>query len=83
MKTDAELTEDSAGRSSHHMLTVVQLPDVLAHVCASDTGVTLNVHVVAQRQQHLKKRTSCQTREVIKNYEKLFSKVLYLLDLSC
>lgn len=53
-----ELTEHSARRPGHHMLTVVQLPDVLAHVCASDTGMTLNVHVVTQRQKHLQKRGS-------------------------
>lgn len=35
------------------MLTVVQLPDVFAHVCPPDAGVTLDVHVVPQSQQHL------------------------------
>ena len=35
------------------MLTVVQLPDVLAQVGSSNAGVTLHVHVVAEGQDHL------------------------------
>lgn len=35
------------------MLSVVQLPDVFAHICPPDAGVTLDVHVVSQSQQHL------------------------------
>ena len=35
------------------MLTVVQLPDVLAQVGSSNAGVTLDVHVVPEGQHHL------------------------------
>ena len=45
--------KDSPGCSRHHVLTVVQLSDVLAQVGSSDAGVALDVHVVAQGQHHL------------------------------
>lgn len=35
------------------MLTVVELSDVLAEIGAADTGVTLDVHEVAERQDDL------------------------------
>lgn len=55
-------TKHSSWRPRHHMLAVVQLPDVLAHVGASDAGVTLDIHVVSQSQQHLHtKRTDSQS----------------------
>lgn len=37
------------------MLTIVQLPDVLSYIGSSDAGVTLDVHVVSQSEQHLHK----------------------------
>ena len=46
-------TKHSSWRPRHHMLAVVQLPDVLTHIGASDAGMTLDVHVVSQSQQHL------------------------------
>lgn len=50
----AALTEHSPRRSRHHVLAKVQLADVLAHVGPADARVALNVHVVPQRQQHLR-----------------------------
>ena len=45
--------EHTARSTTDHVLTIVQLPDVLAQVGASDAGVTLDVHVVSQRQDNL------------------------------
>lgn len=39
------------------MLSVVQLPDVLAHICPANAGVTLDVHVVSESEQHLQRRS--------------------------
>lgn len=47
------LTEDTPGGAGDHVLPVVQLPDVLAHVGAADAGMALDVHVVAQGKQSL------------------------------
>lgn len=41
------------GRSTDHMLPIIQLPDVLTQVCSTDTSVTLYVHEIAQRQNNL------------------------------
>lgn len=50
-----DLTKHPSGRPRHHVLTIVQLPDVLSHIGSSDAGVTLDVHVVSQSEQHLHK----------------------------
>lgn len=47
------LTKHTSWGPRHHMLAIVQLPDVFTHVCPPDAGVTLDVHVVPQSQQHL------------------------------
>ncbi len=47
------LTKHTSRCPCHHVLSVVQLADVLAHVGPSNAGVTLDVHVVSQSQQHL------------------------------
>ena len=44
------------------MLAIVQLSDVLAHVCPPDASVTLDIHVVSQSEQHLR------TREEVRAY---------------
>jgi hypothetical protein len=36
------------GGTRDDVLTVVELADVFADVCSTDTGVALNVHVVAE-----------------------------------
>lgn len=63
-----ELTEHSSRCPCHHMLTVVQFPDVFSHVGPSDAGVTLDVHVVSQSQQHLNIH---REREPIRNRDTL------------
>lgn len=45
--------EDAAGRSAHDVLTVIQLSDVLAQVCAADAGMALDVHEVTQSEDDL------------------------------
>lgn len=47
------LTKDTPRCASDNMLSVVQFPDVLPHVGASDTGMALDVHVVTQSKQTL------------------------------
>ena len=37
------------------MLSVVELPNILADVSPADAGVTLDRHVIAQRQDNLKR----------------------------
>ena len=46
--------EHSTGCPRHNVLSVVQLPDVFADVCASDTRVALDTHVVTQSQYNLR-----------------------------
>lgn len=47
------LTKHAPGCPCHHMLTIVQFPDVFAHIRPPDAGVTLYIHIVPQSQQHL------------------------------
>lgn len=49
------------------MLTIVQFPNVFAHICPPDAGMTLYVHVVPQSQQHLQteEQHSEPTQEVV------------------
>jgi hypothetical protein len=54
--------EHSTGCPRHDVLSVVQLPDVFTHVCASDTRVALDTHVVTQSQYNLRYRI-CRERE--------------------
>lgn len=59
------LTKHSSRCPCHHVLAVVQFPDVLPYVGPSDAGVTLDVHVVSQSQQHLntqKRQSQSETR---------------------
>ena len=49
----ANHVEYSAGRSGDDVLSVIELPDVFADICAADACVTLNRHVIAQSQDHL------------------------------
>lgn len=48
-----DLTKHPSRRPCHHVLTVVQFSDVLTHIGPPDAGVTLDVHVVSQSEQHL------------------------------
>jgi hypothetical protein len=43
-----EHTEDPPGRADHHVLSVIELLDVLPHVGPSDAGKRLDVHVIAE-----------------------------------
>lgn len=45
---ERDLTKHPSRCPCHHVLTIVQFPDVLAHVGPPDAGVTLNIHIVAQ-----------------------------------
>jgi hypothetical protein len=45
--------EDTSGCSDDDLAALVQLVDVLADVGASDAGVALSIHVVAQGNHHL------------------------------
>lgn len=47
------LTKHSSRRPCNHMLSVVQFPDVFAHVGSTNAGVALDVHVVTQGEQDL------------------------------
>lgn len=47
------ITKNSARGSCHNVLTVVELPDVFAHIRATDTGMALDVHVVTQSKKNL------------------------------
>lgn len=42
-----DLTKHPPRRPCHHMLTIVQLPYVLADVGSPDAGVTLDIHIVS------------------------------------
>lgn len=55
------LTKYSPWCSGNHMLSIVQLPDVLTHVGPTNAGVTLNVHVVPQSKKDLKKHKAIRT----------------------
>lgn len=48
-----KITKHSAGGSCDNMLTVVELPDVLTHVRAPDTGMALDIHVVPKSKENL------------------------------
>lgn len=50
-------TKHSSRRPCHHMLSIVQFPDVFTHVGSTNAGVALDVHVVTQGEQHLRKHT--------------------------
>ena len=47
------ITEHPAWGPRHYVLPVVQFTDVFSDVCASDAGMTLNVHVVSQSKNNL------------------------------
>ena len=36
------------------MLSIVQLSDIFTYICTTNTGVTLNIHVISQGQYNLK-----------------------------
>lgn len=70
------------------MLPVVQLPDVLPNVGPPDAGVTLDVHVVSQSQQHLKEKEQIRHRDfmtshlISHNWLRVMTRWSYLLNLS-
>ena len=47
--------ENSARSSGDDVLSVVELPNILADISPADAGVTLDRHVIAQRQDNLKR----------------------------
>ena len=48
-----ELTKHSPRGPCYYVLAIVQFADVLTHVCPADAGMTLDVHVVTEGQEHL------------------------------
>merc|ERR1719474_2501538 len=49
----ADHVEHSAWRSRDNMLSIVKFPDVFTKVGPASSGVTLHIHVIAKRQNHL------------------------------
>ena len=56
LENHQNLTKDTPWSARDDMLSIVQLADVLPNVGATNTGMTLHIHVVTQCQDHLQEK---------------------------